>query len=400
MSFRYLPLLFSLSAATNLYATHYSGTVYSLSLTDGGELSIASSLKTCGDLPSWLTLDAKSRTLYCSDETGDATTPGSLTSLSVAEDGTLTEIASTTAPGSGVNSVIYEGDNGDQYLAIAHYGGSAVSNFRLPIQSGDEALQVFQFELSQPGAVPDRQEAPHPHQVFLDPTGAFVLSPDLGADLVRVYAIDKASGQLDACPPLNVTAGEGPRHGLFWGQPTEASSHTTQRSARFARQQTDSTTLYVVTELGGNLDTYSVTYPPSGCLAFRQTGKMVPYAGGALPEGASPSEILKAGESLYISIRSDKGFDPNDSVATVDRAANGTLTFRDITSAYGTVPRTMVINKAGDLVAIGNQLSSNVAIVKRDPETGELGEEVANLQVGEPGELGTSTGLSSIIWGE
>ena len=112
-----------LATATNLYATHYDGSVYSLSLQrsdDTYSLSIASSLKTCGSMPSWLTFDSASRILYCSDESGDASTNGSLTTLAADEDGTLTEIATAAAPGGGVNSIFYSGDDGNQYLAIAH----------------------------------------------------------------------------------------------------------------------------------------------------------------------------------------------------------------------------------------------------------------------------------------
>lgn len=124
MSLRYLPLLCSLASAANLYATHYSGSVYTLSLEDGDDgysLSVASELKTCGPMPSWITLDPESKLLYCSDETGDASSNGSLTSLSIGEDGSLTEAAKTdAAPGGGVNSIIYTGDDGSKYLAIAH----------------------------------------------------------------------------------------------------------------------------------------------------------------------------------------------------------------------------------------------------------------------------------------
>jgi 6-phosphogluconolactonase (cycloisomerase 2 family) len=108
-----------------------------------------------------------------------------------------------------------------------------------------------------------------------------------------------------------------------------------------------------------------------------------------------------AGNSLYASIRFDQRFSPNDSIATLARSSNGTVTFNDISSSYGTIPRTFVVNKKGTLVAIGNQGSSNVAIVRRDPESGNLGKLVANLQVGQPGQASnSSTGLSSIIWEE
>lgn len=242
--------------------------------------------------------------------------------------------------------------------------------------------------MSKPGIKPE-QDSSHPHQVILDPTGAFILVPDLGADQIRVYAIKPQSGYLNTCPSLNSTAGSGPRHGLFWkSKPT-----------RFARSPM--TMLYTVNELGGQFEAFAVSYLPSGCLGFRKTQSFVPYLDGQLPTDASPSELSMSGTSLHASIRFDKGFAQNDSVATLARSPNGTVTFGEMTPAYGTVPRTFAINKNGTLVAIGNQASSNVAIVARDPHSGHLGNLVANLQVGEPGQASnSSSGLSSIIWEE
>lgn len=242
--------------------------------------------------------------------------------------------------------------------------------------------------MSQPGIKP-QQDAPHPHQVILDPTGDFILVPDLGADQVRVYAINQHSGRLNVCPSLNYTAGSGPRHGLFW---KSTSSNSAQASV---------TMLYTVSELGGHFNAFVVSYLPSGCLGFRETQSFVPYPGGQLPAGAAPAELRMAGDFLYASIRFDQGFSPNDSMSTMVRSSNGTVGFSQITSAYGTIPRTFVINKKGTLVAIGDQASSNVAIVERDPRSGNLGNLVANLQVGQLGQASnSSSGLSSIIWEE
>ncbi|RDH27539.1 Lactonase, 7-bladed beta-propeller-domain-containing protein [Aspergillus welwitschiae] len=350
-SYLLLPLS-SIATASLLYVTHYSGTVFTLSLdvsSTGYDLSIVHSQPLCGTYPSWLTFDVASNLIFCSDETGDATNNGSLSALAIADDGSLLEQAKTATPGSGVHNVVYEGDQGERYLAVAHYGGSAVSTFRLPLQSDDPPLQVFRYQLSQPGPK-SQQDAPHPHQV-------------------RVYAIDKPTGHLHACPAIHVTAGDGPRHGVF------------------ERSQTGLTTLYIDTELGGHIISYAVSYlAAGGCPSFRQRQKLVAYPDGTMPEGATPAEIRLAGDELYVSVRSDQGFAPNDSMVTLDRTVNGTLAVRESTSSYGTVPRTFA--------------SSTVAVVKRDVATGALGEEVAHLQVGEPGPVGTMTGLSSVIWVE
>ncbi|KAL3471905.1 putative isomerase YbhE [Aspergillus californicus] len=394
-----LALFLGSARAATLYATHYStSSIHTLTLTNsssGYTLSESSSLETCGTYPSWVTFDASTRTLYCSDESGyrsgNEAVNGSLTALSADEDGLLSEIAVTQdAPGSGVHNAIY-GDGG--FLAVAHYSGSALSTYALPLTPNTPPVQVFNFELAAPGPNPDRQEAPHPHQTFLDPTENFLLVPDLGADLIRVFAVDRTTGELDTCPSVTYTPGGGPRHGVFW---------TSQKSySRLRGRAPAETILYVAGELNNEVEAFAVSYPRNGCLSFKQIDTTVPYPE-ELPEGASLGEIRLGdnGKNVYVSVRMDAAFDGNDSLATLRRARNGTLVFEEITSSYGVLPRTFAINKAGDLVAVGNQISSNVAIVTRDPVTGALGEVVADLLVGVPGEPNTLEGLSSITWDE
>ncbi|KAL4742827.1 Lactonase, 7-bladed beta-propeller-domain-containing protein [Aspergillus similis] len=389
------------STSRTLYATHYStSSIYVLTLTHSNNtysLVETSSLKTCGKYPSWITLDASTRTLYCSDEYGwrnaDQAVNGSLTTLNVGEDGSLSEEAVTgTAPGSGVHNVVYEGNGGEKYLAIAHYSGAAVSTYTLPLNDDADPLQVFEFELATPGKIPDRQEAPHPHQTFLDPTGSFVLVPDLGADLIRVFAIDKSNGELNTCPSLNYTLGGGPRHGVFR---TTSDSEPRIRG----RAPGPETVLYVAGELNGKVEAFAVSYPNSGCLSFRQIDTEIPYPSG-LPDGASLGEIRLVEDDLYVSVRQDSAFGGDDSLARLSLRQDGKVEFEEISTSGGVLPRTFAINKAGDLVAVGNQLSSTVTIVERDPETGVLGDVVAELLVGEPGEPNNLEGLSSIIWDE
>ncbi|KAI9926710.1 hypothetical protein ASPWEDRAFT_720992 [Aspergillus wentii DTO 134E9] len=398
MSFRLLPLFLSLASAAKLYATHYDGNVYSLSLdryNGNYSLTVASSLKACGEMPSWVTYDADDRILYCSDESGDVKTQSSLSAFTAAEDGKLTQTAKAKAVGAGVDSVIYNGTNGDQYIAIANYGAAGISTFALPLEDNSKILQTVHYNLTSPG--PEAQQtASHPHQVFLDPTGDFLLSPDLGADSLRVHSIDKKSGKLNTCPSLKFPAGSGPRRGVFWTEkPSPLRNQLNNRNCE------GKTLLYTVDELDSSLHVFDVTHNhQSGCLGFKKLQTMVPYPKGELPKGATLSELRLVGDNLYVSIRTDHGFAPNDSISTLTRAANGTVAFKDSTSSYGTVPRTMAINKAGDLIAVGNQASSNVAIVKRDVKTGKLGGKVADVAVGTPGKVGSAQGLSSIVWAE
>lgn len=115
------------ATTATLLASHYSGTLYTLTLTlsgnatgaaaGSGKLAVTSSLRAGGSMPSWLTLDSASRTLYVTDEiswTGSA----SLTQLSVgAADGVMKVIATAKTTGGELHSGIY-GEKGG-FLAVA-----------------------------------------------------------------------------------------------------------------------------------------------------------------------------------------------------------------------------------------------------------------------------------------
>lgn len=246
------------------------------------------------------------------------------------------------------------------------------------------------------------------------PARSFILSADLGDDRIRVLEIDQETGMLrEGCPDIQFESGSGPRHGVF--------------SYRPGRQDHDhgqgQTMLYTVSELGGNLTVFSVEYPRAGggggCPRFYQKQSIIPYPNNMLPSGATPAAIKLVDDYLYVSIRSDNGFsDATTTPATAAAAAGesgksdsiitltvspedeGRVTLRDMTPSYGLVPRTIALNKAGDLLAIGNQASASVAVVRRDVGSGKLGEMLATVDVGEKGTVGAAEGLSSVVFGD
>ena len=169
----------------------------------------AESLSACGKAPSWLTLAKHSKTLYCSDES----LPGSLSAIRLKSNGSQAPAAQIATVGGDVHSAVYHATNGS-FLAVADYANASITTYQLPLTNASKSFQVLgPFNLSQPGPAKGRQDVSHPHQVLADPTGRFVVAPDLGADLLRVYTIG-CSGRLQSCPPIRVKAGSGPRHAL------------------------------------------------------------------------------------------------------------------------------------------------------------------------------------------
>jgi 6-phosphogluconolactonase (cycloisomerase 2 family) len=281
--------------------------------------------------------------------------------------------------------------------------GAAISSFKIPFGNKEEVKPIYiqEFNLAVKGPKPG-QEQSRPHQVFVGPKNSFLLSPDLGMDLVHVFRIDKQSGKLNDCmSPIEFDKGSGPRHGVFV---TSGGNHTRQLTVRHKglpqKPHAEHTRLYVVEELGYKLCPFDVSYAGDGCPKFKKLDCFTPYPGSALPVNATLSEIQAAGQNLYVSIRSDKKFEGKDSLATLTLAKNGSVVLDGLHSSGGSVPRTFVLNQKGDLVAVGNQVSSNVVIVERNPETGKLGKEVASLQVGKVGTPGKGDGLSSLVWYE
>lgn len=386
------PLFGGAAATARLYATHYSGTINHLAFANDS-LTLVSSVETGQTLPSWITYDAAGKKLYIPDENFVSTNEtGILVSFSVGAKGVLTKAGNSTTPRGGVATTLYGGKHGKGFIANAHYHTAQVSTYKLPLKDG-KPLQTLNYTLDGPGADPDRQEAPHPHQVLVDPTGNFLLVTDLGSDKIHINKINKKSGRLTKCPPAKTLYGAGPRHAAFW---TPSCSQTRAANGK-------GTVLYVANELSNTVTGWSVSYPHGGCLKLTPKQIITPYKGNSsAPDGASLGEIRVQGNYLYTSNRGDLSFKTYDSLTQYTIAADGSIAWTDLTSAYGLIPRSFEINKAGTYVAIGDQVSDNIAIVKRDTITGKLGGLVANITVTGPSDpdSGNPVGLNTVIWAE
>ena len=134
-------------------------------------------------------------------------------------------------------------------------------------------MQTFMFNLTAPGPNPDRQEAPHPHEVILDPTGSFIVVPDLGADLLRIFSIDPKTSLLSESSSFHVPAGSGPRHGTF------------------LKTESGKTFFFLISELANTIASYEVEY--SACsLNFTNVFVSGIYGNRTIPGGAAAAEAI------------------------------------------------------------------------------------------------------------
>ncbi|KAI1379500.1 putative isomerase YbhE [Hypoxylon crocopeplum] len=374
------------ASATLLYVSSYAGTVTTLSLTLPDDHSAAaaaaaatlepiSNSTACGPNPSWLSLDYSKSFLFCLDE-GFTGPYGGVTSFFTNDDGSLTTLNKLDVIQGPVS--IAEFGVGGHGLAIAHYSGSSVSVVGFTPEGNLTLVQNETYALEGPGPNPSRQEAPHPHEAILDPTASYVLVPDLGADLVRIYQADASTLALTPVAPLAVRPGSGPRHGAFFVTP-------------------EKTYFYLVSELGNAITGYEVIYNENKTLGFDELF-FIPTHGEerALPEQTGAAEILVSpdGEFLIVSSRWEDSFNitnfdptnsteiPSDPIITysIDRAT-GNLTKVQEFAAGGRVPRHFSINADGNLLAVSLQGDGRVVIIERDVKTGLLKDYVAYADI-------------------
>ncbi|KAK8017815.1 isomerase YbhE [Apiospora rasikravindrae] len=380
--------LASPALAAKLIASHFSGPVYTLDLSltnaTSGTLKVASQVNNgCGRIPSWITIDKASNSVYCFDESWYGS--GVLAQFAADDQAVLTPKASAPTLGNTVFGALYGGDDDKSFVITAEYSPSTITTYKLPLSASSKPVQKLSFTMPKPGPRPDRQDKPHPHAAFLDPTKEFMVVPDLGADLTRIFKINKATGELTACPTAPSLSGDGPRHGEFL---------ETKGGLRY----------YSLNEVASSVGMYNVTYEgEGGCLTLDLAQTLSTFGDRKGQTTEKAAELRIAGDFLYASNRNDQKFGKElDSLAIfrLDTAGDGQMTFQELTNSHGFFPRPFQINKAGDLVAIGGQTTANVAIVARDAATGKLGPLVANINLPPRGTNGGEDGLSAVLWYE
>ncbi|KAE8369959.1 Lactonase, 7-bladed beta-propeller-domain-containing protein [Aspergillus caelatus] len=367
-----IPFIWGSAIASRLYAASYAGHVTSLSLSPSGEryeLRTLSQNNDCGPSPSWLMLDGHNEILYCLDEGVDHHN-GTVTSLKINLDGSFTKVGQLQTLVGPVASAFYTTAHGSghKFLVVAHYSGSAVTTYSVdPISGHFNHSQSFTFAMAAPGPIPERQDAPHPHGVVVDPSGRFVLVPDLGADLVRIFRIYPTTGQLEEQQPLAVAPGSGPRHAVFWVP--QNTNLTRLRHVRF----------FLVSELDNYLRGYDVTYPNNGTLLFTKFYEGNTYGGSTPPTGSKAAGIAISPQNdrLVISNRNDNSFGPgNDSIAIfslVKQSQTPAVSFLGLYPSFGSFPRHFDISSKDGMMAIAQQNSHKVVVAKWGMKDGTLG---------------------------
>ncbi|CVK97683.1 uncharacterized protein FMAN_11678 [Fusarium mangiferae] len=383
------------SQAVNLFVADYGGNLSTLSLTEsakGFDLSVTSKTTDCSPGPNWLTLDKPNNVLYCLDRGLNFQPPGSLNSFTIGDKGVLKRVSRVkSVVGGAVAGEIITGANGKRGYFSASYTPGVASVYALGDKGtipGTAPLQELTTKISQTGPIADRQEASHLHHVITDPTGKYVLTPDLGGDVVRVFTYDKNTlAPIAEVGSLSAPRGSGPRHGFF----------------RVMRN--GETFFFFDGELDQKVYSYSVKYTRTG-LSFTKVFE-IPSLNASFPPNTAPiSEIAMSPDQRFVIVTNreksfanspQRGSGPSDTLTVFQINEDGTLKPIQAVPSGGYLPRQFSFNKAGDKIAVGHQVNQTVVIWKRDVKSGKI---VTEQEGGKLAQVKLTGDVVATIWDE
>ena len=316
--------------------------------------------------PSWLVVAPDQRNVYAVNENGpgNADPVGRVTRFSLSSTHVLEEQERVTSLSDHPTHASLSADA--RHLFVANYSGDAQPGGLLTVLPVDalgrlgNATQVQSYQAS--NADPARQASSHVHAATVSPDGRHVLVADLGGD--RVYVYRYAPGQdaerpLHAAKPAHVQfpAGSGPRHVAF---------------------SADGRHAYVTLEMTGQVVELDFD---DGAARLRRIVDLAPV-GFTGAHGAGAIHLSADGRFLYAVNRGD---DHHIVVFSVGDDGALSLLQRRPTEAAST--REFAISPDGRFLLLAIQGANAIAVLRRDPASGLLGETVQTLALPRPSYL-------------
>ena len=312
-----------------------SGGIYGLKTDDSGNMSQEFFQELHG--VSYMAYSCNRRFLYASCSIEKA---GAVAAFRINEDKSLAFL--NILPSEGISSCYVIAAPGGEYLYIANYFTSNISEFSLNENGSLKKLErVISFSGS---GVHSRQECSHPHYVNFTPDANRLMVIDLGLDEVKLFMFDPEKGLIDPGNPAIFDvepAGSGPRHIVF------------AASGRMA---------YLVNEIG---NTVSVLSFNGKTFCTLQTISTLP-ADCSCYSKASAIRLSPDGRFLFAS---NRGY---DSIAVYRVLENGLLEIADIVNSQGVGPRDINFLPGNKYFAAANEISGNTAFFSYCEKTGKL----------------------------
>ena len=294
--------------------------------------------------PTWLITSPHAPVIYSVGETGnDGRSEGRVYSLSIdTTSGKLQTISQVGSGGGGATHLAV--DPRSHTLLVANFGGGQVG--AIPIQKGGSLEAVASVQTDYGSGPNPRQTGPHAHGVAVDPSGHFILVPDLGADRIFIYRFDPSTRRLSPADPAftPMPAGSGPRHLVF---------HPNGRLA------------YLDTELSAQITSFAWD-GQSGRLRALKTISSLPrdYVG---ERSAAELALSNDGRFLYVSNRGE-----NTLVVYKINPDSGDLSPVQRIPSGGDKPWSFSIDPTNRWLLVANEGSNAVTVFAVDRTSGTL----------------------------
>lgn len=316
--------------------------------------------------PSWLTLDLNRNRLYAANENGPGHPDqvGRVSAFIMAPNsGQLSPLAQQITLGDEPTHLSQSRDG--RYLFVSNYGSNPNPGGSLavmPTAKDGTLLPVTQIATHTASEVhPERQQSSHVHSAVMSPDGKTLFVSDLGADKIFVYRYDPANSERPLSPAkpafISLPAGSGPRHLTF---------------------SPDGSQAYATLELSAQVSRFDHV---DGSLVQRQ---LIDLAEGGDTRSHSPGAIHSSpdGRFLYVSDRAEK-----NRIMVYAIEDNGSLREIQQRASEGREPREFAIDPSGRYLLIANQKSDSIVLMRRDPDSGRLGETLQTLRISRPSDI-------------
>ncbi|MCM5663013.1 lactonase family protein [Galbibacter mesophilus] len=306
--------------------------IYQFELTEEGQLSNGKLIAKT-DNPSYLAFSADAKHLLAVNESKE----GTVSSFKIEKDTLL--FVNKSASGGAHPCFIVSNEEG--YVVNANYSSGTVGLHKL--DENGKLSDLLDVQKHEGKGTHGRQEGPHAHSVWLQPSQNEVIAVDLGTNELWFSKIDGSNNKLEpkAQTKLAMADGAGPRHMAF---------HPNGKFA-FVLNELDNT----VTTLALKNGTYEIVTTISS-LPKDFTDKTK----------AADIHISSDGNYLYASNRG------HNSIAIFKVLEEGSIEIVGYEGVRGDGPRNFSFSPDEKFLLVANQFTNNIISFKRNEETGKL----------------------------
>jgi 6-phosphogluconolactonase len=291
----------------------------------------------------WVTAHPELPILYAVDD--DSAKEGSITAYAVNRGtGSLSKINATLTGGRGTTYLRFDAQSNT--LLGANFNSGSVSSVAV---KADGSMGPLVSTMVETGSGPTkRQTSAHAHSAAVDPSGRYVLVPDLGADRVFIYRFDRATHALsqDGAAPHAFIAppGSGPRHIVFGS------------SGQY---------VYLLTELSAQIMVLRWDATQAQLTPVQTLPTSSPEFTGA--KSGAELAISHDGRFVYVEDRGE-----NAMVVYRVNPQTGELSLLQRIASGGDKPWGFEIDSSGKWLLVANQRSGKVNVFSIDPATGQM----------------------------